>query len=167
VHSVAVDVAIALHDVPEMNSDSQFDSSLARDIVIALRERPLNLNRTLYGLERTAELEQESVTNSLNLGAAEAGENFPQHAPVFLEQLKRVGFVALRQRAVSDHVGKNDRGELALFDWHRGFLLSDFPSKKQCAISGEDYRFASRRFDIDQSLGRGAASDLFQDCRLR
>ena len=72
--SIAIDIAIAMHDVPEMNSDPQFNSTLARDVVIALRERPLNLDRTLHRLEGAVELEQESVTDGFNLGAVKRGK---------------------------------------------------------------------------------------------
>jgi hypothetical protein len=104
-----------MHDVSEMNSDPQFDATLARDIVIAFRERPLNLNHTLHRFECASELEQKSITDRLDLSAVEACENCPQQATMFFQQLERESFIALRQRAITNHVGKNDRGELALF----------------------------------------------------
>jgi hypothetical protein len=107
-----------MHDVPEMNSDFQFDTTLTRDIVVAFRKRPLDFERALHCFKRAAELEQESVADGFNLGAVEARQNLAHDAAMFLKQLEGEGFVPLRHRAVTDHVGKHNGCELALFRGH-------------------------------------------------
>src|SRR5437773_10239290 len=42
----------------------------------------------------------------------ESGENCPEQLPMFLQQLQRELTVALRQRAVTHHVGEHDGREL-------------------------------------------------------
>jgi hypothetical protein len=116
---------------PEMNSDPQLDSTLTRDIVIAFCECPLHLDCILYCFECAAELEQESVADRFNLGAMEARKNLADYATMFLQQLEREGFVPLRDRGVTDHVGENDRCESALLGRHDGSLLSDFRGERQ------------------------------------
>jgi hypothetical protein len=44
-----------------------------------------------------------------------ARENLTQQSPMFFEQLERKLVVALRKRAVADHVSKHDGSELAYF----------------------------------------------------
>ena len=96
---------------------SQFNATLARDIVIAFRKRALD--SSAHGTaSRRSELEQESVADGFNLGAMEARQNLAHDATMFLEQLESEGFVALRHRAVTDHVGKHNGCELALFRGH-------------------------------------------------
>src|ERR1700731_1959103 len=87
---------------------------LARDVVIALRERALNLDCTLHRFESAVELEQESVADRFRLEAVEARQNLTQYSAMFFQQFEREGFVALRHRAVADHVREQDGGEFAL-----------------------------------------------------
>ena len=61
------------------------------------------------------EFDQKTVPDCFDLGAVETGKNFPQQFSMLLQQFQRKLVVALRQRAVPDHVGEHDGGELALF----------------------------------------------------
>src|SRR5215467_371967 len=55
------------------------------------------------------EFDQKTVADRFDLSAVELGENRTQQRAMFLKQLERQLFVALRQPAVTDHVGEHDR----------------------------------------------------------
>jgi hypothetical protein len=120
VHSVAVNVAFAMHDITDVNPDLKFDSAVGADIMIPLGQRPLNFDRALRRFECASKLYEESVADGFNFGAVKARKNLAQQASMFFQQLERELIVALRQRAVAHHVGKHDGRELALLTRIRG-----------------------------------------------
>jgi len=47
VHPVAVDVAVAMNHIADVNADFEFDAPLGRDVVIPLCQRALDFDRAL------------------------------------------------------------------------------------------------------------------------
>ena len=64
--------------------------------MIALRERPLDPDRTFHRLEGAVEFNQESVTDGFNLGAVEARQYPLNIRRCSSSSSKSEGFVALR-----------------------------------------------------------------------
>src|SRR5690349_1162597 len=94
--------------------------------MVAVRQRTLDFDGALGGLQSAAELNQEGVADGLDLSAVEAGKKRTQQLSVFFEQLQRQRLVALGQRAVADHIREHDRGQLAVFGVvaHQPFISS-------------------------------------------
>ncbi len=61
VHRVSESVSVAFLDIPEMHTDPQFDASPSRPR-ISFPHATLDVNRALSGMQRAAELDQETVT---------------------------------------------------------------------------------------------------------
>src|SRR5437667_264580 len=93
-----------MHHVANVNADLQFDAPVGAHVVVALGQRPLDLDRALGCFQRAIELDQESVTDRFDLGAVKARKDFPEQPAMFLQQFQRELVVALRERAVAHHV---------------------------------------------------------------
>src|SRR2546427_11379907 len=104
-----------MHHVANVNSNLEFDAALSADVVVALGQRALDFDGALRGFQRAVELDQESVTDSFDLGAVEARKDFAEQLAVFLQQFQSQLVVALRQRSVPHHVSEHDGRKLALF----------------------------------------------------
>ena len=71
--------------------------------------------RALRRFQRAPEFDQKSVADGFDFGAVKPRKDFAQQPAMFLQQLESDFVVALGERAVADHVGKHNGGELALF----------------------------------------------------
>ena len=98
-----------------MNANSNLQLSVCRCAQVAPGQRLLEFDRAIHRGHRAGELNQKAVAYRFYLLSLIFQERGPQESAVFLEQLQRQRLVALRQRAVSHHVRKHDRDELALF----------------------------------------------------
>lgn len=164
VHSVAIDIAAAMHHITNVYADLQFDASLGRHVVVALGQGALDFDGALGRFQRAVKLDQESVTDRFDLGAVEARKDFAEQLAMFLQQFQRQLVVALRQRTVAHHVGEHDGGQLALFGAGAHWSRQTFSSVKKLPfipvlrqgiarpISGSGDRCAARRVD-DRSSG--------------
>ena len=86
---------------------------------LLLDQRRLDRDGAARCLQRAAELHEEPVAGSFDLVSAVLEKDGPQPALMLGQQIERQRFVALRQRAVADHVGEHDRRELALGAFRR------------------------------------------------
>ena len=77
-------------------------------------QRSLDFNCALRCFQCTPEFNQERVTYGFYFGAVKPRKDFPKQPAMFLQQFLGKLFVALRQRAVTHHVGEHDGGQLAL-----------------------------------------------------
>src|SRR5438093_708601 len=102
-----------MHHVANVNADSDLDLPVGGGIGIALGQSALNCHGALSRFQCALELDQESVPDRFDLDAVELRKDFPQQPAMFLQQFLGKLVVALAQRAVADHVGEHDRGQLA------------------------------------------------------
>ena len=124
VHAVAINVAVAMNHVADVNADLEFDPPVGRDVMVALGQGALDFDGALRRFQRAAEFDQESVADGFDFGAVKPRKNFAQQAgDVPRATRERALIVALGQRAVAHHVGEHDGGELALFGLHHQFSL--------------------------------------------
>ena len=116
VHPVAIDITVAMNNVTDVNTDLQFNPPVGRDVMVALGQGTLDFNSASRRFQRAAEFHKESITDGFDFRAVKARKDFPQQLAMFFEQLQGEPIVALRQRAVTHHVGEHDGGQFALFD---------------------------------------------------
>ena len=115
VHAVAHNVIPPAQHIAEVNANSNLQLSVFRSAQVAPGQRLLEFDRAFHRGHRTGKLNQKGVAYRFYLLSLMFEERGPQERAVFLEQFQRQPLVALRQRAVTHHVGEHDRGELALF----------------------------------------------------
>src|SRR5207253_7626683 len=84
------------------------------DVMVALGQGALDFDGALRRFQRAAELHKESITDGFDFRAVKARENLPQQVAMLFEQLQGESVVALRERAVTHHVGEHDGGQFAL-----------------------------------------------------
>src|SRR5439155_20043159 len=116
VYSVAIDITVAMDNVADVNADLEFDPPVERDVVVALGQGALDFDAALRRLQRAAEFHKEGITDGFDFRAVKARKDLPQQMAMFFEQLEGEPVVALRQCAVTHHVGEHDGGQFALFD---------------------------------------------------
>jgi len=105
-----------MDNIADVNADLEFDPPVAGNVVVGLGQGALDFDAALRRFQRAAEFHKESITDDFDFGAVKARENLPQQMAMFFEQLEGEPVVALRQRAVTHHVGEHDGGEFTLFD---------------------------------------------------
>ena len=64
-------------------------------------------------LERALELDQKSVTGSLDLATAVLDEDGPEQLPMLLQERERESLVTIADGAVTHQVREEDRGEFS------------------------------------------------------
>jgi hypothetical protein len=62
-HQVAVAL---LHNVAEMNADTEFDALVGRDLGVAVDHRPLNFDGAVHRIDGAAELDDATVAGALS-----------------------------------------------------------------------------------------------------
>ena len=112
--------------VTDVNADLDFNATVGCDVMVTLGQGALDFDGTLRRFQRAAELDEERVTDGLDLGAVKAWKNFPQQLAMFFEQREGKLIVALGHRAVAHHVGEHNRGQPSLFviGAHRQALIT-------------------------------------------
>ena len=103
-----------MDNIADVNADLEFDPPVAGNVVVGLGQGALDFHAALRRFQRAAELHKESITDGFDFGAVKARKDLPQQMAMFFEQLEGEPVVALRQRAVTHHVGEHDGGEFAL-----------------------------------------------------
>src|SRR6266403_2595769 len=101
--------------VANVNADSDLDLTFRGSVGIAFGQSALNCHGALSRFQCALELDQESVPDRFDLDAVELRKDFPKQPAMLLQHFLGKLVVALAQRAVADHVGEHDRGQLALF----------------------------------------------------
>ena len=115
VHGVAEYVAALHDDIAEIDADPELDPLLMRNVGIALCHAALQLERAADGIDRIAELGQQSVSGILDDAAAILGDfRIDQADEVLLEARVRALLVEVRQTAIACHIGGQDGGQSSL-----------------------------------------------------
>ncbi len=114
VHAIAINIAIAVNHVADVNADFEFNPPIRRDVMVALGQSALDFNCALRRFQRAAEFHQESVTDGFDLGTVEPGKDLAQEPSMFFEQFESESIVALGQGAVAHHVSEHDGSEFPL-----------------------------------------------------
>src|SRR6202011_1247317 len=115
VHAVAVDVAVAMDHVTDVDPDLELDPPVGCDVRVAFGQGTLNFDRALRSFQGAAEFDEEGIADGFDFNAMKRRKDFAEQATMFFQQLQGKLVVALGQRAITNHVGKHDGGELALF----------------------------------------------------
>jgi hypothetical protein len=74
----------------------------------------LKLDGAQHSISGARELNQKCVSDCLDLGAPEQGENGAHYAPVLLKHFERLRLVLLRERSEPHDVSKHDDSEPSL-----------------------------------------------------
>ena len=125
VHTVPEQVALAVDDIPDMDSDPDPDPALGGLRGVPRVEGLLDRDRAPRGLERAWELDEEPVAHRLDHPSAVGGEQGSQEGIVFLEELEREVLVRLPKEGVPDDVGDQDRAQPAFLFRHGRSPLPD------------------------------------------
>ena len=104
-----------MNHVADVNANTKLNVSFRWLGLVARGKPSLNFDRASCRLQRARELDEEGVARRFDLVPVVMWENGTQEPPMFFQQLYRERFVALGQRAVTDHVREHDGGKLALF----------------------------------------------------
>src|SRR5204863_6574688 len=78
VDAVAVNVAVTMHDIADVDADLELDPAVGGGIGVPLGQGALDFNRALGRLQGAAELDQEGVADRFDFGAVKARKNFAQ-----------------------------------------------------------------------------------------
>ena len=106
VDAIAVDVVAVDDHVAEVDADPELDAELRLDVGVVLGDAPLDLDRTLDGVDHARELDQGAVARKLDHPAAALGDlGLNEFLAQCFEPGVRAGFVLAHQPTVADHVG--------------------------------------------------------------
>ena len=115
VDAVAHEVAVGLLDhVAEVNADAKLDAPLFGHTGVAFNHRVLDLDRAAHRVDHAAKLDDRPVAGAFDDAAVVHGDGRINEIAAQRSQ-PRQGAVLVRagQAAEADHVGGEDRGELA------------------------------------------------------
>ena len=76
VYAVAVNVAVAMHHIANVDADFKFDAPVGRDVVISFGQRALDFDGALGRFQRAPEFDQEGVADGFDFGAVKLWEKF-------------------------------------------------------------------------------------------
>ena len=71
--------------IADVNADLELDAPVGRDVMVALGQGALDLDRALRRFQRTAEFYKESVTDCFDFGAVKARKDRAQQLPMFFK----------------------------------------------------------------------------------
>src|SRR6516225_7706719 len=106
IHAVAHQVAVALlHNIAEMNADTEFDALVGRDLGVALDHRPLDFDGAVHRIDDTAEFNDAAVASALDDAAMMHGDGgVDQVAPKGPEPRERAILVRASKPRITDDV---------------------------------------------------------------
>jgi hypothetical protein len=111
VDTVAVDVVAFDDHVTQVDADAEFDAAVIQRGAVAVGHAGLDGDGAAHGLDGAGEIHQETVAGALDDAAAMGGDvRFDDLAEMRLEEPQRALLVVAHQPAVTDHVGRQDRG---------------------------------------------------------
>ena len=114
VDAIAGDVGAINDDVAEVDTNPELEALYGRPRLIVWPHRPLHINCATERGVRAGELEQHPVARGLDDPAAMLGNLRIDYALTNLSQTsERAGVVPFHVPAEADHIGDQDRGELA------------------------------------------------------
>ena len=105
--------------VPHVNADPDPYPPVRIERCILFVERSLNLNGAAGRIESTIELDEERVTNGLDLASPEPLEDGAEKSIVAIEGIQRGCLVDLSERRIAHHIGEHDCGKVPLAHCHR------------------------------------------------
>src|SRR5262249_20280128 len=110
IHSIAEHIALPLHDIAQMEADT--DVHLLGYLFAGVVGAKLRLDKldALYSVYDRGELDQKSVADSLNHAAMVFNHGLPHDPVMDCQQPQRAGFVGPHLAAKADDVGEHDRG---------------------------------------------------------
>ena len=98
-----------------MDADAELDAAVLRHAGIALDHAVLHLDGAAHGIDHAAELDQRSIAGALDHAPVVHGDGrIDQVAAQRPQPRQRAIFVRAGEPAVSDHVGSQDRRQLAV-----------------------------------------------------
>jgi hypothetical protein len=115
VDAVAHEVAVALLDhVADMDTDSKLDALLGRHAHVAVDESGLYFDRAAHGVDHAAELDDRGVAGALDDAAVMGGDGGVDQIASKAPQTREGSvLVSAGESAVADHIGDQDRSNLA------------------------------------------------------
>ena len=114
VDAIAVDVVAIDDHVAEVDPDPELDAVLRLEVRVVQGDALLHLDRALDGVNHARELDQRAVARELDRPAAALGDlGIDEVLAKRLEPGVRACLVLAHQPTVTDHIGGEDRGELA------------------------------------------------------
>ena len=110
-HQIAVSL---LHDIAEMDADTKFDALLRRHAGIALNHAALDFDGAAHSVDHAAKLDERPVAGQLDSAAVMQGDGRVDEVAAQSPELRqRPILIGPGESAVADHVGDQDRSDLA------------------------------------------------------
>jgi hypothetical protein len=113
IHPITKHIAIPLHDIAQMDADT--DVNLLGYLFAGIVSTKLLLNElgTPHGMDYRRELYQKGITNSLNHVAVILGHGLPHELVMDFQQPQHAGFVSAHLATKAHYVGEHDGVQLA------------------------------------------------------
>jgi hypothetical protein len=123
VNAVAMDIVILNEHIAQIDADAELQSTIDRDVCVALGLGFLHLRRAAQGVYDTMELDQEPVAHSLNQTAVMVGNlGLEDVLEVCAKLSAHSFFVGLAQTAITGNIGNHYGGKPA---FHAPFQVGD------------------------------------------
>ena len=115
IDGVAHQIAIGLlDDIAEMDADAKFDALLRRQAGIATDRAVLDFDGAAHGVDDATELDERAIAGQLDGAAVMHGDGrVDEVAAESPEPRERLVLIGPGESAVADHVGDQDRSDLA------------------------------------------------------
>ena len=114
IDAIAVDVVAIDDHIAEVDADPELDAVLGLEVRVVYGDALLNLDRAPHRIDHARKLDQDTITRKLDDAAAMLCDlGFDEVLVQGPKMGVRAGFVRAHQPTVADHVGGEDRGELA------------------------------------------------------
>jgi hypothetical protein len=119
VDAVAKDVVFLDDHVAQIDADAELHPPRRRDVRVASRHPPLDLDSAQHRIDDAVELDQHAIAGGLDDAAAVLRDSrIDELDPMGLETRERPRLVSLHQATVADHVSGDDSCEPALWSRH-------------------------------------------------
>jgi hypothetical protein len=115
VDPVAEQVLAVDHDIADMHANAELHLLIFNTADIIGRDRRLNRDRTLHGIDRAGEVGDDAVACSVEDAPAVRRDQSIDDRAARLQPGERANFVARHQTAVAGNVGGEDCGQFALY----------------------------------------------------
>ncbi len=119
IDSVTKEVVVIDDDVAQVDADPKAHLSISRNLGVVTLDLMLDVDRASNRFDRARELGHDAVAGPAKDPPVVIAHEFLDDGPIRAEPPDRVLLVDLHQPAVTDHIGRQNRGELALNPWSR------------------------------------------------
>jgi hypothetical protein len=113
VHALTKHIAIPLHDIAQVDADTDVHLLGYLFVSIVSMELLLDALSALHGVDHRGEFHQKSVTSSLNHVAIVLNHSLSHELVMGFQQSQHAGFIGAHLAAKAHHVGEHDGVQFA------------------------------------------------------